>query len=557
MRAACERSLAALKLSYLDLYLVRAWHLLYFYGNLAAWWSFLKAQTPDKLLSDLQMHWPVSGNRGPEVVPALRETWEAMEWLVRAGLVRSIGVSNFSAKKLADILSYATIKPAVCQVEVHPYHRNDALVAWCRAQGIHVTAFSPLGSPDSASIFPRALPLNLLEEPTVLGIAARAGRNAGQVLIRWALQHGTSVIPKSTSAARIRGNLDVLDWELGAEDYAALCALPVQQRMVNGSMWLNPQGPYRTMEELWDEPEGREQQLLPGPPAAASSAPALAAIEQASSLLPQQTVALANGERMPLLGLGTWRSGPGAVRAAVEAALRLGYRHIDCAEVYQNEGEVGEALSAALAAGTLRRQDLWVTSKLWNTNHSAAAVERAVRRTLGALRLEYLDLYLIHWPLAGNRGPEVVPALRETWEAMEWLVRAGLVRSIGVSNFSAKKLADILSYATIKPAVCQVEVHPYHRNDALIAWCRAQGIHVTAYSPLGSPESGAGRDAPVLLADPTLASVAARVGRAPAQVLIRWALQRGTSVLPKSTNPGRIQVCALVCNKTNTVQSPS
>ena len=492
---------------------------------------------------NLQIHWPVAGNRGPDVAPALRETWEAMEGLVRAGLVRSIGVSNFSAKKLADILSYATIRPAVCQVEAHPYHRNDALVAWCKAQGIHVTAFSPLGSPDSASIFPRALPLNLLEEPAVLGAAARAGRNAGQVLIRWALQHGTSVIPKSTSAARIRGNLDVLDWELGAEDYAALCALPVQQRMVNGAMWLSPQGPYRTMEELWDEPEGgAPQPPQPDPPAAAPAVPAAA--ERWSSLPPQQTVALAGGGRMPLLGLGTWRSGPGAVRAAVEAALRLGYRHIDCAEVYQNEGEVGEALAAALADGALRRQDLWVTSKLWNTNHSGAAVERAVRRTLGALRLQYLDLYLIHWPVASNRGPTVVPALRETWEAMEGLVRAGLVRSIGVSNFSAKKLADILSYATIRPAVCQVEAHPYHRSDALVAWCKAQGIHVTAFSPLGSPDSGAGRDAPVLLSDPTLASVAARVGRAPAQVLIRWALQRGTSVLPKSTNPSRIQVCS-------------
>lgn len=222
VRQACVRSLKALRLDYLDLYLI---------------------------------HWPVTGNVGPEVTPSIRETWQAMEGLVREGLVRSIGVSNFAAKKLADMLGYATIPPAVCQVEVHPYHRNDALLAWCAAHDVHVTAFSPLGSPDSESIFPRKKPLVLMQDATVQAVARRSGKNVGQVLIRWALQHGTSVIPKSTSPARIRGNLEVFGWELSAEDYAALSALLDQQRMVNGAMWLNPKGPYRTTEELWDEPE--------------------------------------------------------------------------------------------------------------------------------------------------------------------------------------------------------------------------------------------------------------------------------------------------------------
>ncbi|KAI7845264.1 hypothetical protein COHA_001306 [Chlorella ohadii] len=220
----------ALKLDYLDLYLI---------------------------------HWPVTGNVGPEVKPSIKETWQAMEGLVREGLVRTIGTSNFGAKKLADILSYAQIPPAVCQVEVHPYHRNERLLAFCAQNNIHVTAYAPLGSPDSASIFPRKKPLVLMEDATVkasagYAVAARSGKNVGQVLVRWALQHGTSVIPKSTSPARIRGNLAVLDWELSPEDYAALSSLPFQQRMVNGAMWLNPKGPYRTMEELWDEPEEEE-----------------------------------------------------------------------------------------------------------------------------------------------------------------------------------------------------------------------------------------------------------------------------------------------------------
>ena len=223
VKAACQRSLKALKLDYLDLYLI---------------------------------HWPVTGNTGDSVLPSIRDTWKAMEGLVREGLVRSIGVSNFSIKKLSDILSYADIPPAVCQVEVHPYHRNDALIAWCKEHDIHVTAFSPLGSPDSESIFPRRVPAVLMKDPEVLAVANRTGRNVGQVLIRWALQHGTSVIPKSTNPDRICGNLDVLDWELSSQDYGALCSLRLQQRMVNGAMWLNPKGPYRSMEDLWDEPEG-------------------------------------------------------------------------------------------------------------------------------------------------------------------------------------------------------------------------------------------------------------------------------------------------------------
>lgn len=176
-----------------------------------------------------------------------------MESLVKEGLVRSIGTSNFSSTKLQEIMSYAEIAPSVCQIEIHPYHRNDDLLAWCAQHGIHVTAFSPLGSPDSESIFPRKVPAVLMKDPIVLDVAQQAGRNVGQVLIRWALQHGTSVIPKSTNPDRIRGNLDVLGWALTQEQYTVLSSLKFQQRMVNGAMWLHPRGPYKTMHDLWDE----------------------------------------------------------------------------------------------------------------------------------------------------------------------------------------------------------------------------------------------------------------------------------------------------------------
>jgi diketogulonate reductase-like aldo/keto reductase len=222
VRAACLRSIKALKLEYLDLYLI---------------------------------HWPVTGSVGDLVTPSIKETWRALESLVKDGYVRSIGTSNFSAKKLADIMEYAEIMPSVCQVEIHPYHRNDALINWCKENKIHVTAFSPLGSPDSESIFPRKVPAVLLQDPIVTEISNKRGKNVGQILVRWALQHGTSVIPKSTNPDRLRGNLDVFDWELSTTEYAKLSSLKFQQRMVNGAMWLNPRGPYTTMEDLWDEPE--------------------------------------------------------------------------------------------------------------------------------------------------------------------------------------------------------------------------------------------------------------------------------------------------------------
>ncbi|KAK9812757.1 hypothetical protein WJX72_003137 [[Myrmecia] bisecta] len=220
-----------------------------------------------------------------------------------------------------------------------------------------------------------------------------------------------------------------------------------------------------------------------------------------------------------------------------------GYRHIDCASTYNNEAQIGEALSPAINAGLVVRRDIFVTSKLWNTDHATARVRQACLKSLKELQLDFLDLYLMHWPVSGNRGPTVEPGIRETWEAMQSLVDEGFVRSIGVSNFSIKKMQDILAYTRLPLSVCQVEIHPYHRNDQLIAWCRSQGVHVTAYSPLGSPDSATmfKREAPVLLQDPVLARIAASLGKSPAQVLIRWALQHGTSVLPKSTSPARIQ----------------
>jgi len=264
---------------------------------------------------------------------------------------------------------------------------------------------------------------------------------------------------------------------------------------------------------------------------------------------------LQDGGRMPALGLGTWKSQPGEVGGVVREALDIGYRHIDCAPIYLNQAEIGEALSAALDAGDVQRDELWITSKLWCSDHARAAVVPALQRTLTDLRLDYLDLFLIHWPVTFRPGvgfpespedfvsPEDAP-ITETWAGMEEAVEKGLCRHVGVSNFSSTKLAAIMSRASMAPAVNQVECHPYLAQTDLLNYCHDHGVVLTAYSPLGSGDRAAAfkkDDEPVPLQDPMVLSVAEKHDVTAGQVLIAWAIERGSSVIPKSSNPERLR----------------
>ncbi|EOD36779.1 hypothetical protein EMIHUDRAFT_44147, partial [Emiliania huxleyi CCMP1516] len=261
---------------------------------------------------------------------------------------------------------------------------------------------------------------------------------------------------------------------------------------------------------------------------------------------------LASGFDMPLVGLGTWKSKDGVVGDAVKAAIRCGYRHIDCAHCYDNEAEIGAALKELFDSGEIRRDELFVVSKLWNTKHEQRDVERALRHTLAQLQLEYLDLYLVHWPMAFARtegapradgSPGDVP-LEETWRGMEAAVRAGLTRSIGASNFNQAQLAaiDYVLVSTksgIPIAVNQVESHPLLPQTSLLDFCRARKIVVTAYSPLGSPDNVRARtdSDPSLLGDAGIAAIGASYGKSAAQVLVRFHTQRGVVAIPKSKTP--------------------
>jgi alcohol dehydrogenase (NADP+) len=256
----------------------------------------------------------------------------------------------------------------------------------------------------------------------------------------------------------------------------------------------------------------------------------------------------ANGDAMPALGLGTWRLPPELTAATVRSALELGYRHLDAAAIYGNEPQIGEALRQAFADGLVRREELWITGKLWNDCHEPHEVRPALERSLADLDLEHLDLYLMHWPLAQRRGvamassPEEQLSLEQvplaaTWAAMEELVDQGLTRHIGVSNFSGAKLKALAAGARIRPEVLQIERHPLLQQNALLAWCRENGVVVTGYGPLGS--SGANRP-PLVLQHPQVVALAGQRGLTPAQLLLAWGIGCGTAVIPKSMQPARL-----------------
>ena len=264
---------------------------------------------------------------------------------------------------------------------------------------------------------------------------------------------------------------------------------------------------------------------------------------------------VAEGHGIPALGLGTWKSNKGEVAAAVSEAIKIGYRHIDCAPIYMNEQEVGSALGTALSSGQAKREELWITSKLWNNAHAKKHVRPALEKTLRDLRLDYLDLFLIHWPVHFQpnvmfpRCPEEFLAsdaipLGETWQAMESLVEKGLCRYIGVCNFHLGRLRELKKEASIQPLLNQIESHPYLQQAEMLEYCKANGTLFTAYSPLGSGDRPAGMkksDEPSLLQHPTVVAVAQKTSLTPGQVLLAWALARGTIVIPKSINPGRLR----------------
>lgn len=281
--------------------------------------------------------------------------------------------------------------------------------------------------------------------------------------------------------------------------------------------------------------------------------------------MPSHTsIPLANGDQLPAVGLGLWKIDNAQTADMVYAAIQAGYRHLDAACDYGNEREAGKGIRRALADGLCTREDLWVTSKLWNTYHHAPHVRPALERSLEDLGLDYLDLYLVHFPIAlrfvpfeeryppgwlfdpAAAAPRMEPetvSLAETWSAMEQLPPAGLVKHIGISNFNCGLIRELLSTASIRPSVLQVESHPYLVQSKLLRYCQQERIALTAFSPLGAGSYvplGMAEASESVMEQPVVQEIAGATGKTPAQVVLRWGVQRGTAIVPKTSQVHRL-----------------
>lgn len=264
-------------------------------------------------------------------------------------------------------------------------------------------------------------------------------------------------------------------------------------------------------------------------------------------------ITLNTEQKIPVIGLGTWKTSAGNIYQAIRWSIKLGYTHFDCAPIYGNQSEIGLAIHDAINEDNMKRENLFITSKLWNDSHHPDDVIPSIKQTLKELQLDYIDLLLMHWPIAQKKGTNIPTSdndmislsqipLEETWYKMEEAHQEGLCKAIGVSNFGQKNLALLIEKGNIIPALNQIECHPYLPQNELINYCHKNNIAVTAYSPLGSTDRNyKNDDEPSLFEDETLKEIATKNNISIAQLLLAWQINRNVIVIPKSTQEIHLQ----------------
>ncbi|PSN30152.1 hypothetical protein C0J52_23236, partial [Blattella germanica] len=577
----CKQQLADLGLDYIDLYLIHSPN------------SFKEGDD----------FWPKDADGKLQLTDVdYVDTWKGMEECVKLGLTKSIGISNFNSQQINRILESATIKPVVNQVEVHPYLNQSKLIAFCKEKGIVVTAYCPLGSPNAVA---KAEMLPPLKDTKLQELAQKYKKSVAQVILRYLLwctfhkremvvdackqtlkDHGLDYLdlylihwpnsfkeggdlwPKDSNGKVLVTDEDYVDTWKGMEECVKLGLTKSigisnfnshQINRVLAAATIKP-----VVNQIEVHPYFNQSKLIAFCKEKGIVVTAYSPLGSPNAIAKEDTPAPLQDPKLQELAkkykksvaqiiLRYLASKGGEVKQVVKDAIDVGYRHIDGAMVYENEKEVGAAINAKIAEGVIKREDIFVTSKLWNTYHKPDLVLKGIKKTLSDFGLQYLDLYLIHWPFAFKEGDELWPKDEdgkvitsdvdyvETWKQMEECVKLGLTKSIGVSNFNSKQLQRVLDTATIKPVTNQVECHPYLNQSKLLAFCKKHNIVITAYSPLGSPNSIAGETTPAPLKDPKVLDISKRHGKTPAQIIIRYLIQHGTVPIPKSSNKKRLQ----------------
>ncbi|ODM90988.1 3-oxo-5-beta-steroid 4-dehydrogenase [Orchesella cincta] len=515
-----KKSLESLQLTYVDLYVIHVPFGLQFV--------------------DEDTRFPMKDGEGMfDHSTDLEAVWKALEVEVDAGRVKSLGISNFNEEQAQRIVNIARHKPMNHQYETHAYFQQKALRETNQKLGITVCAYAPFASPgrkvfyDSKGI--KFESNGLLDDPVVAKIAKKYNKTTAQILLRFLTQQGVVVIPKSVTPARIQQNIQIFDIELTPEEMKEL------EELEKGSAG-----------RTFDFHVFRGAQKHPEYPFKT---------ENKINFEMAETITLQNGIKMPLVGLGTSQA-TNELEVALNVALEEGCRLIDTAYLYANEHIIGKVLRQWLDTGRLKREDLFIVTKLPPTGMRPEKASHFLTKSLESLQLTYVDLYLVHLPFGlqylddetripvkdGEALLDLDSDLEAVWKALEIEVDAGRVKSLGISNFSGEQAQRIVNIAKHQPVNHQFELHAYFQQKSLREANKNLGINVCAYAPLGSPGRTAKYEAKGvkfepngLLEDPVVARIATKYDKTPAQILLRFLTQQGIAVIPKSVTPARIR----------------